>query len=572
MDWNGNWLNIGNVQASQDEPLRLNPDERAGHVYISGTTGSGKSRLIQSMVRQDILNWHESRCGMLLLDPHGEIYEGVVKWLANQKEDWKDILPPIITIDLTQKDWITFFNPFRQGVARELTASARLKVEALAHVWGQTDFSKNPTIKRWVEHALYVIEEQGFPPAMFEEAFLYNPELQSAIVRETGRQELVRDLDTLDSLRDREKFIELQGFINRFRAFNSAEITKTMMSAGTLSLDFNKAIDEGYIILVNASGTGGLTAEEDRRAVATLLLNELNQCVRIRGKVDNPKPKPFYVYIDEFQDFVFPVMARAFAQLRGFGIHITVANQFPKQIIHASEDYGEQIYREIRENCKTKICFQAIDNWNAEEMAGLVFTSEIDPHKIKHEIYNTVTTGYEIIKLRSESTSTTYGERNTITEIFGSSVTEYLENESSTESAISGSSSSSDVSETASSGEHESLAPIYEERLQSRQYYSLEEQKHQQAKIINTLPKRIFAFKSESGKPKIAMTPFTDVPEVSDEDKKDLLETFYGENDFCMPYGEAKKVVKIYSKGVEARLLESGSEVDDGMDRFLESK
>ena len=49
------------------------------------------------LIRQDIRNWSKSKCGLLVIDPHGNLYDNLINWLA-----WSDLERPIIPIDLRQ--------------------------------------------------------------------------------------------------------------------------------------------------------------------------------------------------------------------------------------------------------------------------------------------------------------------------------------------------------------------------------------------------------------------------------------------------------------------------------------
>jgi len=63
----------------------------ATSIYTSaGGTGTGKSKFLEHLIRQDILAWRKSRCGLLLLDPHGCLYDNLLNWLA-----WHKIERPI---------------------------------------------------------------------------------------------------------------------------------------------------------------------------------------------------------------------------------------------------------------------------------------------------------------------------------------------------------------------------------------------------------------------------------------------------------------------------------------------
>ena len=72
----GNNLILGNLP-SRDRSLGLTPKQRCAHLHIVGSSGVGKTKLLENLIRQDIQNWRKSKCGILLLDPHGELYDNL---------------------------------------------------------------------------------------------------------------------------------------------------------------------------------------------------------------------------------------------------------------------------------------------------------------------------------------------------------------------------------------------------------------------------------------------------------------------------------------------------------------
>ena len=76
-------------------PIRLTPEERKIHMHVIGSSGSGKSRLLEWMMRGDLKN----RQGFCLIDPHGELYDAVVAYSARHVLDhWDDMLPKFARI------------------------------------------------------------------------------------------------------------------------------------------------------------------------------------------------------------------------------------------------------------------------------------------------------------------------------------------------------------------------------------------------------------------------------------------------------------------------------------------
>ena len=104
----GNALVLGQVSA-RNASLAFPRTLRDKHLYICGGTGTGKSKFLENLIRQDIISWGKSRCGILVLDPHGSLYDSLINWLA-----WHNLDRPVIPIDLRQDEWVISYNLLRQ--------------------------------------------------------------------------------------------------------------------------------------------------------------------------------------------------------------------------------------------------------------------------------------------------------------------------------------------------------------------------------------------------------------------------------------------------------------------------
>ena len=173
----GNTLDLGQIADSKQLSLGFYPSERDKHLYVCGTTGMGKSKFLESLIRQDILAWRRSRCGLILLDPHGNLYDNLVRWCAWLKLDNL----PIIPIDLRQDDWIVSYNLLRQRPGKTAVLVDQI-TEAMAHVWGQADTDQTPLFARWIGNVLTALFENKL--TLVEAQYLVsqsNPQLQYAL-------------------------------------------------------------------------------------------------------------------------------------------------------------------------------------------------------------------------------------------------------------------------------------------------------------------------------------------------------------------------------------------------------
>ena len=136
--------------------LTLPASARERHMYVCGGTGVGKSKFLESCIQQDILSWRDSKCGLLLLDPHGLVYQNTMAWLARH-----GLKRPVVPIDLRRDDWIISYNLLRQRKGGNSAVVVANFVRALAHVWGEEGTGKTPLFAKWATVILLTLYQNG---------------------------------------------------------------------------------------------------------------------------------------------------------------------------------------------------------------------------------------------------------------------------------------------------------------------------------------------------------------------------------------------------------------------------
>jgi len=63
------------------KPLSVSSKTRKTHMHIIGSTGEGKSKFIEHLIRRDI----DDNNGLCLIDPHGHLYHDVLAWCEYRK-------------------------------------------------------------------------------------------------------------------------------------------------------------------------------------------------------------------------------------------------------------------------------------------------------------------------------------------------------------------------------------------------------------------------------------------------------------------------------------------------------
>jgi len=394
----GNDLDLGVLVGTRKE-LRIPHDDRKTHLHVVGATGVGKSKFLENMIRQDIRNHYRTGCGMLVIDRHGSLYDELIEWLATYDPETE---LPVVPIDLRQNEWIAAYNPLRQRKAAAPVVANNV-VDSIAHVWGADGITDTPRFAHTARLIVRTLYEHKLTLA--EAPLLLDPgpnRLRDALA------EKVKKLDAskwkyLQGLKPTERFTMFESAVNRFDPFVQNESLHSMFGQPGQSLDLGKALRKGYIILVAAATKGAKISEDDGRLFGTLLLSDLWTAAKERGKASGVKP--FYLYLDEFQEFVTPTIAKNLDQARGFGLHLTLAHQFPRQLKTAGT-HGEQLYDSVMGNGRNKVVFHL--SYDLEDIAKSLFLGSINPDEIKHEIWSMKVVG------QHEETRTTYTRNKTL--------------------------------------------------------------------------------------------------------------------------------------------------------------
>ena len=257
------------------------------------------------------------------------------------------------------------------------------------------------------------------------------------------------------------------------------------------TLDLKAVMDEGKVLLVNLAPSDDLS-EENARVFGALLVNEFFECARRRQKDSRGRdPKPFYLYMDEFQNFVSLDIADMLDQVRKFGLFAVLSHQRFGQL-------NENITDAVLTNCRIKAVFGGLTASSAELMAKELFINKLDSKKIKVAIYQTkFWPKEETRQVRTRGTSHTsssgWSETSASGSSFGTTTSEFfgpdqwfgsgsMGGRSTSDSSGSSSMSSSGSSSSDSYGDSESVAdipvfvPVPFQELSSVQYYSLDEQ------------------------------------------------------------------------------------------------
>lgn len=303
------------------------------------------------------------------------------------------------------------------------------------------------------------------------------------------------------------------------------------------------------------------------KAVARWPSDTPTEVLRERGKRDGVKP--FYVYLDEFQRFITPTIAENLDEARGFGLHLTMAHQFPNQLLDRG-DNGRRVYNSIMENASSKVVFRLSHEDNLKAMAQWLFMGVMDPDEVKHELYSTKVLEYreELKEVISESRSSAGGggrQRGSAGGRGAGGTAEYFDEEETLATSKSSSefaSESESESESWSESRTESrslvptLVPVLGKELSHVQFRTLDEQLFRSmAVLFDQKQRQGVARLVGMNAPVSIFTPTLERMPGSPERTKRFLDHCYAKVPFALSGEIAQKQVAERSKNFAKELL-----------------
>ncbi len=325
-----------NEHNGTESKVTLSDQAKLRHTHIIGATGVGKSTLIGNMFIEDM----SAGNGCVLFDPHGDIVEDILLRIpAHRKED-------VIVIDPSDTEFPIGFNLLgAETDAEKIVLSSDLVSAFKRHAtaWGDNMTSV-------LSNAINTFLESNRKGTLIE--------LKRFLLEEKFRNDFLESVDD-PSLQYywRHEYLMVKKSIvpllTRIDTFLRPKIVRYML-AQTKGIDFKECINQKKIILIKLSQ--GLIGEENSYLLGSLFLSKINQVAQARQSIDKTERHPYYIYLDEFHNFITPSITNILSGARKYGLGLVLAHQELAQI----DDV--KVLNSVISNPHTRICFRLGDS------------------------------------------------------------------------------------------------------------------------------------------------------------------------------------------------------------------
>ncbi len=348
-----------NVYRGDKKEIRMKREDRFRHFYVIGQTGTGKSSILQIMIRQDLANGD----GLCVIDPHGSLIEDVLPFIPRQRADDviffdpSDMARPLGLNLLEGGDW----------EEKELVASDAMNI--MIKLFDEEIFG--PRIQDYFRNGCLTLMSDPEGGALTDIVRLFTDDNYQKLKVQHVTNPVVRSFweNQMAKTGAREKAEIIPYFAAKFGQFITNTMMRNIIGQAQSAFDFSKVMQEGKILLMNLSK--GMTGEINSKLLGLIIVQKIQMASLRRQKIPKEDRKDFFLYIDEFQNYVTESIESILSEARKYRLSLNIAHQYLGQLEEggqSSRKKGANLKDAVFGNVGTMMCYK-IGAQDSEDMA-----------------------------------------------------------------------------------------------------------------------------------------------------------------------------------------------------------
>ncbi len=306
--------------------IGLTSNERERHMYVIGGTGNGKTTLLKYQIVQDIL---EGR-GLAVVDPHGDLAEEILGYIPPERI--KDVIY-INPDDLSRPVGINLLElPVGltgDDLLREKDLVTESTVSVLRKIFSEDDNGGHRieyVLRNTIQTALTMESANMF--TIFR--LLNDAKYRKGVVNRLEDEDLkIFWKNELGKAGEMQRVKMAAGITAKIGRFLFSASARRMLEQDVSTVNFDTAMDEKKIIICNFSK--GLLGEDTSMLFGVTILAKLQLAALRRARVTQANRVPYYLYVDEFQNFATMSFVQMLSEARKYKLFLIMAEQSTQQ-------------------------------------------------------------------------------------------------------------------------------------------------------------------------------------------------------------------------------------------------
>lgn len=303
---------------SDDRLFGIRQADRLFHMYAIGKTGTGKTTLLETLIRQDI----DAGRGLCLIDPHGDLAERVQYAVPEHRREHLRYL------DASDPNQPFGYNPLKRVAKSAIPLAAAGLMEAFKKHW--TD-AWGVRMEHVLRNAIYALLEMGDASLPDILTLLTDKKYRASVVAKLENEQVKAFWETeFDQYSFRYRADAIAPIQNKVGALLANPLMKRMLTEPEKMLHFRRMMDRQEILLVNLAR--GKIGEDTMALLGSLLVTTIGLAAFSRADIRETERRPFIMYMDEFQNFTTKSVATMISELRKYRLGLVLANQHLSQL------------------------------------------------------------------------------------------------------------------------------------------------------------------------------------------------------------------------------------------------
>ncbi len=312
-----------NEYRGQKTDIRIKREDRFRHIYVIGKSGSGKSALMSNMIIQDVL----AGDGVAVIDPHGDLIEDVLPLIPKNRID------DVIYFSPSDTERPMGLNMLEYRTEEQKDFAVGEMIAIFYKLFGQEMIG--PMFEHYMRNAmLALMEDQEAGATLIEIPRIFTDKefrkqkltkVKNPIVKSFWEQEYEQ------SQRGSQAADMLSYVISKIGRFLTNDMMRNITGQVKSAFDFREIMDQRKILLVNLSK--GTTGEVNSNLLGMILVTKLQMAAMSRATLPQSERKDFFLYIDEFQNFITESIATILSEARKYRFGLVIAHQYIGQLV-----------------------------------------------------------------------------------------------------------------------------------------------------------------------------------------------------------------------------------------------
>lgn len=305
--------------------VRIKSEDRRRHMYIIGKSGSGKTEMMKAMVQQDI---QEGR-GVCVIDPHGDFADDALAFVPKERAD-----------DVIFFDPADYSRPMGLNMLDFDPSHPEQKTKAIEEMLKIFDklydlkSTGGPMFEVYMRNAMLLLMEHPESGATLLDVprVLADEDYRNFKLSKCKTQE-VRDFWQKEALKAGGE-ASLQNMVpyitSKLTPFIYNDFVRPIIGQQKSAFNIREVMDGQKIFILKLSK--GKIGDLSAYLIGMVIVGKILIAALARGDMEAKDRKDFYLYIDEFQNFLTDSISSILSEARKYGLDLVIAHQFIGQL------------------------------------------------------------------------------------------------------------------------------------------------------------------------------------------------------------------------------------------------